>query len=283
MAVYRTQFGLPACTTANRCFRKVDENGGTHYPGPNKGWAQEISVDLDMVSAACPGCHILLVEATSAANNNLGASVNTAVSLGATEVSNSYVDGEKQINVAQFDSMYYHHPGVPLIAGSGDYGYGSHFDYPASSPFVTAVGGTNLSVGGGARGYSESVWNGSGSGCSLKEAKPFWQKDTGCTTRTYADVAAVANNVAVYDSFKDVGWGEFQGTSIATPIIASVYALAGNGRSINNASEIYSHTSSLFDVTSGSNGRCKTSYLCNAGVGYDGPTGWGTPDGPGAF
>jgi len=263
----------------------VDESGGTNYPVGNKGWGQEISLDLDMVSATCPKCHILLVEATDQANANLGESVNTAVSLGATEVSNSYGDNQKTLNEAQYDSLYYDHPGIPLTAGSGDFNYGSKWEYPAASPFVTAVGGTNLSKASNARGYTETVWKHDGSGCSFQEAKPSWQTEAGCTTRMIADVAAVAADVAVYDTFQGKGWAKFVGTSIATPIIASVYALAGNRSSIKNPSFIYSHVSgsTIFDVMSGSNGTCSISYLCNAGPGYDGPTGWGTPNGTGAF
>ncbi len=283
LAVYRAQFGLGPCTTANGCFKKVDEHGGANYPHVNKGWSQEISIDLDMVSATCPLCHIILVEGKNSSFTNLGKSVDTAVALGATEVSNSYAGTEKNHNLTEFDSLYYDHPGIPLTAGSGDFNFGSLLDYPAASPFVTAVSGTNLTKDGSTRGYSETAWSHDGSGCSLKEAKPSWQTDPGCSTRTIADVSAVANNVAAYDTFRDVGWGEFQGTSIPTPIIASVYALAGNATSINDASGIYGHTSSLFDVTSGSNGTCSPSYLCTAGPGYDGPTGWGTPNGVGAF
>jgi len=283
LAVYRTQFGLGSCITGNGCFRKVDESGGTNYPRGSKGWGQEISLDLDMVSATCPMCHIILVEASSGSLKNVGESVNEAVALGATEVSNSYGGNEKDHNDARFDSKFYDHPGVPLTAATGDYGYGDSFIYPAASPFVTAVGGTNLTKDGSTRGYSETAWQNTTSGCSRQEAKPSWQTDTGCTTRTVADVSAVAADVASYDTFRDVGWSEVRGTSVGSPIIASVYALAGNGSSINNASAIYSNTGSLFDVTSGSNGTCTATYLCNAGPGYDGPTGWGTPNGTGAF
>jgi len=284
LAVYRAEFGLPACTTANGCFRKVAEHGGTNYPRPNKGWGVEISIDLQMVSAACPQCHIILVEAKNADLKSLGISVDTAISLGATEVSNSYGAKESIHNLTSFDALYYDHPGIPMVAATGDFGYGDPFIYPASSPYVTAVGGTNLSKDGSARGYSETAWSDTTSGCSRKEAKPSWQSDPGCSTRTVADVSAVADNVAIYDSYREMGqgWISAVGTSIGSPIIASVYALAGNGASIDDPSQIYSHTSSLYDVVSGSNGSCGT-YLCNSGPGYDGPTGWGTPDGTAAF
>ncbi|EFH81837.1 S53 family peptidase [Ktedonobacter racemifer] len=283
LAVYRSQFGLPACTTANGCFRKVNQTGGTKYPRANSGWAEEISLDLDMVSAICPNCHILLVEASSASFTNLGTAVNTAVNLGANTVSNSYGGSESSGETAY--ASFYNHPGHIITASSGDSGYGAQV--PAAYNTVVAVGGTSLSKSSNSRGWSETAWNGAGSGCSAYISKPSWQKDTGCSRRTIADVSAVADpntGVSVYDTYGNVGgWLVFGGTSVSSPIIASVYALAGNASSVNAASSLYSHTGNLFDVTSGSNGSCGGSYLCTAGTGYDGPTGLGTPNGTGAF
>ena len=239
LAVYRAQFGLPACTTANGCFRKVDQRGGTNYPPPDAGWAGEISLDLDMVSAVAPAAHILLVEADDNGNDNLGAAVDEAVALGAKYVSNSYGtgytstpgSGEDPSEVTDGDP-YYNHPGVAVVASTGDDDYG--VSYPAASQYVTAVGGTPWSRDSSARGWSESVWNnsygGPGSGCSLYEAKPTFQTDTGCAKRTVADVSAdrrPATGVAVYDTYQDSGWGVYGGTSASSPIIAGVYADAG--------------------------------------------------------
>lgn len=286
LGVYRSHYGLAACTTANGCFKKVNQSGGTSYPRANGGWAQEISLDLDMVSAICPNCHILLVEASSATTANLGTAVNTAANLHATEISNSY-GGSESSSDTSYDSKYYNHPGIVITASAGDSGYG--VEYPAASQYVTAVGGTSLSRASNTRGWTETVWSGSGSGCSAYDPKPSWQKDTGCSKRTVGDVSAVADpntGVAVYDSYSyqgASGWLEFGGTSVASPIIASVYALAGNASSVTYGSYSYSHTSSLNDVTSGSNGSCGSSYLCTGKSGYDGPTGNGTPSGTGAF
>ncbi|UWE13882.1 putative Ig domain-containing protein [Actinacidiphila bryophytorum] len=290
LATYRSQYGLPACTTSNGCFRKVNQSGGTSYPSPDSGWAGEISLDLDMVSAVCPQCHILLVEATSASMTNLGTAVNEAVSLGAKYVSNSYGGGESSSDTS-YDSSYFNHPGVAITVSSGDEGYGA--EYPAASKYVTAVGGTALKrASGTSRGWSETVWNtssteGTGSGCSSYDAKPSWQTDSGCSKRTIADVSAVADpatGLAVYDSYQASGWQVYGGTSASSPIIASVYALAGTPASGSTpASYPYSHTGSLNDVTSGSNGSCGGSYLCTAQAGYDGPTGLGTPNGTAAF
>ncbi|MFD8597907.1 peptidase S8 [Kitasatospora sp. NPDC059646] len=289
MAVYRAQYGLPACTTANGCFKKVNQTGGTKMPTSNSGWAGEISLDLDMVSAIAPNAHIILVEASSATMANLGTSVNTAVSLGAKYVSNSYGGGESSSDTS-YDSSYFNHPGVAITVSSGDGAYG--VEYPAASKYVTAVGGTALTRNSSARGWGESVWytnstEGAGSGCSAYDAKPTWQKDTGCARRTVADVSAVADpatGVAVYQTYGGSGWAVYGGTSASAPIIASVYALAGTPSTGSSpASFPYAHTGALNDVTSGSNGSCSPSYLCTAAAGYDGPTGLGTPNGMAAF
>ncbi|MCK7627500.1 S53 family peptidase [Streptomyces sp. RS10V-4] len=290
LATYRKQYGLPDCTTANGCFKKVDQNGGTKYPRADAGWAGEISLDVDMVSASCPQCHILLVEANSASMSDLGAAVNRAVALGAKFVSNSY-GGSEDSTDATSDAAYFKHPGVAITVSSGDSGYGT--EYPASSQYVTAVGGTSLKKSSSARGWTESVWGtsaggeGAGSGCSQYDAKPAWQQDTGCAKRSVADVAAVADpatGLAVYDSYQASGWNVYGGTSASAPFIAGVYALAGTpGATDIPASYPYAHTAALNDVTSGANGSCSPSYLCTADSGYDGPTGLGTPNGTAAF
>ena len=285
LAVYRNQFGLPPCTTANGCFRKVDQNGGTSYPRGDMGWAEEISLDLDMASAICPSCNILLVEARTNSFANLAAAVDRAAALGATVISNSYGGSEYSGEVN--DESHFNHAGVAAITvSSGDNGYGVEF--PAASQYVTAVGGTTLRRASNARGWSETVWSGAGSGCSAYISKPTWQTDADCARRTVADVSAVADpntGVSVYDTFRlhPGGWLVFGGTSVSAPIIAGVYALAGNASLINYGSFSYSNLSSLFDVTAGSNGSCGGSYLCTGTAGYDGPTGNGTPNGTGAF
>jgi subtilase family serine protease len=307
LATYRAYYGLPPCTTANGCFRKVNQDGEQgNYPLANPDWDPEIALDTEMVSAICPLCHILLVEANSAdettvmsnpvQHSDLGASVDTAVNLGATEVSNSYGSAGPEPDQTFWDH-YYDHPGVAITASSGDEDYGTI--WPAASPYVTAVGGTELVADPAtARGWSESVWGsalpgtlpneaqGGGSGCSLWEPKPAWQHDAGCSGRTVADVSAVADNVAIYDSSLEIGgWGVVAGTSVSSPIIASVYALAGNAKSVVYGSYPYGHTSHLNDVVEGSNFTPSSvcGYLCTAEPGYDGPTGNGTPNGIGGF
>jgi subtilase family serine protease len=283
LGVYRSQYGLGACTTANGCFKKVDQNGGTSYPKTDGGWAQEISLDLDMVSAVCPKCKIVLVEASSASFANLGTAENTAARL-ANVISNSY--GGSDASDASYGS-YYNHPGKAITVSSGDAGYG--VEYPASSHYVTAVGGTSLRTASTSRGWSETAWSGAGSGCSAYNTALSGQSGlTGCSRRAVADVSAVADpatGVAVYDSTAyqgQSGWMVFGGTSVAAPIIGGVYGLAANAASVDN-NYPYAHTGSLFDVTSGSNGSCSTAKWCKAGTGWDGPTGLGTPNGTGAF
>jgi subtilase family serine protease len=280
LATYRSQFGLPACTTDNGCFKKVAQDGSSDYPRANASWAEEESLDVDMVSAICPNCNVMLVEANSPTNANLGAAVDEAASLGATEISNSYGGGDTA------DSSDYDHPGIMITASSGDDAYG--VEYPASSQWVTAVGGTNLQSGGGARGWTETAWSDAGSGCSTENPALSGQAsfDTGCAGRAVADVSAVADpntGVSVYDTYGGVGgWLVFGGTSVSSPIIAAVYGLAGNAASIDN-NHVYANSGDLNDVTSGSNGSCSPSQLCTAGPGWDGPTGLGTPNGVGAF
>lgn len=283
LGVYRSQFGLSSCTTSNGCFRKVSQTGSTtSLPATDAGWATEISLDLDMVSAACPDCKILLVEASSSSFANLGTAVNYAASqAGVVAISNSYGGSDSAQTSA------YNHPGIAITASTGDAGYG--VESPASFPDVVAVGGTSLSRASNTRGWTESAWSGAGSGCSTINAKPTWQTSvTQCSKKANADVSAVADpntGVSVYDSTAyqgSVGWQVYGGTSASSPIIASVYALSGNTAGYP-ASYTWAHASGLNDVTSGSNGTCSTTVWCHAGVGWDGPTGLGTPKGTSAF
>lgn len=289
LAVYRSEFDLPACTVASGCLTVVSQTGSTtSLPRSNAGWATEESLDMDMVSSICPNCHIILVEATSSSNANLGAAVNEAAKLGADAISNSY-GGSESSSDTSYDTKYYDHPGIAITASSGDSGYGAQ--YPASSQYVTAVGGTSLTQASNSRGWTETAWSDAGAGCSAYDPQPSFQASvgTGCAKRAVADVSADADpntGVAVYDSTAYegyVGWQVYGGTSVASPIIASVYALAGNTASVDNAALPYADPSALNDVTSGSDGLCSPSQLCTARVGWDGPTGLGTPNGVGAF
>ena len=287
LATYRSAAGLPAAN-----FTKVNQTGATSPLPPeapaDDDWTLEESLDLDMVSATCPNCSIVLVEAQDDSSDGLYIAENTAASM-AGYVSNSWGGTEASTDTS-LDSEYFDHPGTVITASAGDSGYG--VIYPATSPYVVSVGGTTLNTDSNSRGWTETVWGsssggeGSGSGCSAYEPKPSWQTDTGCSYRTDNDVAADADpntGVAVYDTSNgNGGWNEVGGTSASSPMIAAMYALAGNAGS-DPAEDIYQNTGDLYPVTSGADGSCSPSYLCTAGSGYNGPAGWGTPDGLGAF
>ena len=292
--VYSAQFGIPTlpncvgniASSNVACFKKVNQNGGTIYPIKNAGWALEIALDVEAAHAMCPDCSILLVEANSNSFNNLLAGIDRAALLGAKVISNSWGSNEfsGQIN---YDSRL-NKPGVAITFSSGDNGYG--VEYPASSRYVTAVGGTSLLVNSDNSYGGEAAWSGAGSGCSLYETKPIWQTDTGCSKRTVADISAVADpstGMAVYDSVRYQGvsgWFQVGGTSLAAPVVAAVYALSGNtAGSANSLPYTLGNPGNLHDVLTGNNGSCGGSYLCTASVGFDGPTGLGSPNGIAGF
>ncbi|MGH2856004.1 MAG: S53 family peptidase [Solirubrobacteraceae bacterium] len=283
---FRATYGLPACTSANGCFSKVNEYGAAApLPPADSGWETEISLDLDAVSALCPNCHVLLVEANGPNLNDMARAQATAATLGARQISDSW-------SVASSSPIpgTYTFPNVSVVAATGDSGYdGPGWDaYPAAFPDVTAVGGTTLtpssSSAPSARGFSESAWSlsggsGGGSGCDQAEAKPAYQSDTGCTGRSYSDVSADGNpatGLTVYDSGNG-GWLLVGGTSLSTPLIAAYEAVTG----VSGATPQWAYADSalLNDPASGSNGACSIPYICNAGVGYDGPTGAGSISG----
>jgi len=311
LAVYDKEFGLAPCTTANGCFRKINQEGhASPLPPVEGGWASEISIDVQMSHAICQGCHVLLVEANSEELTDLGAAVDAAVNAGATEISNSYGSPEEAAfasALSEYNSDYYDHPGVVITASSGDCGYLNEAcptevhaaEFPADSPDVVAVGGTTLTDTEGT--WGSTVWEEGGSGCSGIFAAPLWQSEvanfaaTGCAEhRSVADVAAVGDpetGVDIYDSTPEenypTGWEVFGGTSVSSPIIAAEFALAGGSHGVPYpARTLYSHlgdSDELYDVVSGHNGSCDGASACQAAVGYDGPSGVGSPIGLGAF
>jgi N-acetylneuraminic acid mutarotase len=284
LAVYRAHYGLPPCTSANGCFKKVDQRGGTAYPREDEGWSIETALDLDAVSSACPKCDILLVQADDNSSANLGAAVDTAATLGAVAISNSYgIAGEYRYQT-RYDA-HYDHPGIAVTVSSGD--YGNIQSYPATNPNVVAVGGTRLERDSSARGWKETAWSDAGSGCSLYEPRPEYQVtvDTGCPdNRATADISALADpetGLAVYNTLGQDGWAQWGGTSLASPLVAAMYALAGDpvpGTYPVTYAYRKDKAAHLNDITEGSNGWCGD-QLCNARTGWDGPTGVGTPNG----
>ena len=291
LAAYRSKFSLPPCSTANGCFKKIDQNGATNYPASSSdAWELEISLDLDAVSALCPNCHIVLVEANSAGIADLATAQAQAGQQSPSAISDSWAVQMTGPNAAQVFSSYgsFAFPGMTTVAASGDDGYlGSNTNaFPAALGNVTAVGGTTLlpaSSSGvqSARGFDESAWAGSGSGCAWHVTKPTWQTDSGCTGRSYNDLSADGDpltGMQVYDSDAG-GWEVVGGTSEATPLIAAYYVLVGSAA--QGPSWAYANAAVMNDPATGSNGSCTAtiSYICVAEAGYDGPTGVGTISG----
>lgn len=293
LAAYDSEVGLsafPSCSlpinsSSVPCFQKVDQNGGNNYPKVDSGWGLEESLDVEVAHASCPDCKLLLVEANSSSYNDLLTAVDRAVTMGASVVSNSY--GSNEFFGETSLDYHFNKPGIAFTFSAGDNGYGT--SYPAASRYVTSVGGTSLYLNSDNSYYSETVWSGTGSGCSAYEPRFYLQPYIGCSRRVLNDVSADANpntGAAVYDSnyYGYSGWFEVGGTSLSSPIIAAAYALQGipNGIQANNLP--YNNPSSnLHDITSGNNARKCHSVLCSATVGFDGPTGFGTPNGINAF
>jgi hypothetical protein len=286
LAVYRTQYGLPACTTANSCLKIVNQTGATAPlpapPPPTDDWTLETALDIDMASAACPKCKLLVVQVNDNLGNGLFIGQGAAANLGANVISNSWGGPEQPgQSLAAFEAAL-SNSGITTFAAAGDNGYndaGRGPDYPATSAKVIAVGGTTLVKDQSARGYSETAWANGGSACSLSIPKPTYQTNTGCNFKATVDVAAVGNpqtGVAVYNS-RNGGWQILGGTSAASPFVAGLFAATGNASKVSGEF-LKANAGRFFDVTSGSNGTCSSPILCTAGVGWDGPTGYGTPN-----
>jgi alpha-tubulin suppressor-like RCC1 family protein len=306
LAAYRAHYGLPACTKASGCFKKVNQGGEeANYPKAEPEWNGEAALDLDMASAACPECKIMLVEAANEGIAYLAAAQRTAVQRGATELSNSWGITERFCKIephcVEFIHFNFSFPGVVITASAGDGAFDSYYELndapelPANSPDVVAVGGTRLRRSGSERGWSEEAWvepeehDGTGGGCGRYEPKPIWQQDIGCSGRVSSDVAvdgACESPVSVYWSGEG-GWNDFCGTSVGAPLVAGIAAhWSSYARSLPGADALYQSPSSVFDVAAGGSepgtGECgprQPEYLCRALSGYDGPTGVGSPDG----
>ncbi len=251
LAVYRGAFGLAPCTTSNGCFTKLNQRGEAGpYPAPNSGWAQETSLDVEMVSAICPSCKIILIEADSALIDDLGASVDAAARLQPDAISNSYYAPEWASE--QDEEIHYGHPGIAITVSSGDLGRTS---YPAASPSVTAVGGTSLVRN--AQGWQESTWRYGGHGCSAYLRKPDWQRLSTCHMRSAVDLAAVADPQTGVSMFaaQSGGWLVAGGTSVGAPLVAAAYALSGNPQgpaySYRHLSGFRPLSASLYDPSTG--------------------------------
>jgi hypothetical protein len=309
LGVYDEQFGLPACTEANDCFRKLNQEGAAKPLPPKEGeWAGEISIDVQMAHAICQNCKVLLVEANGESFGDLGKALEAAVNAGATEISNSYGGPESAASSAKLGARYFDHPGLVVTVSSGDCGYLNEAcpglrhaaEFPADSADVVAVGGTTLRDR--KKVWTSTVWEEGGSGCSTVFEAPPWQTATanfvatGCGSgRSIADVSAIGDpdtGVDTYDSTPEgngdpTGWGVWGGTSVSSPIVAAEYGLAGGAHGVPYpAATLYPHvgeSGALYDVQSGSNGTCAGATSCTAAIGYDGPSGVGSPVGLAAF
>jgi subtilase family serine protease len=289
LATYRTQYGLG---TAN--LTKYNENGQQYnYPPScgNYGWCLETDLDMDMVSATCPKCNIFLIEAKGQISD-LETAEATAVTLGATILSNSWgCYGSYDCNDPNFSS-YFDTPGIAYLAATGDAGYGN-IAAPSVLDSVVAVGGTQLMLSGSK--YSESIWDGAGGGCADPNhvggsgiPKPSWQHDPDCTYRTVGDLSAEAGcspGVAVYISSYG-GWTGVCGTSVASPLTAGVVGLAGNSTKLDAGKTFWTFSGKkhkkYFNHPAGSGYGSCGNYLCGSGrykKYYSGPGGWGSPNG----
>jgi subtilase family serine protease len=304
LQTFDSHYGLAACSTSNGCLRVVNQNGGATPPANDTaGWSVEESLDVEAVHSVCQGCKIILVEANSDFDTDLGLAENRAVTLGATEVTNSF-GGPEGGSTTTFQNDF-NHPGVVITASAGDDGY---YDYdlldkvdqaqiPAAYNTVVSVGGTSLYLGQTATRQSETVWNdngvrdynqqlagvalgASGGGCSTLFSAQRWQSSlstwgsTGCgSKRLDSDVSAVADYLTgfdVYDSYScsgcspAPGWFTIGGTSLSSPIIAASYALAGGARGVPYpALTLYGHQGKAYDVTTGGNGWCDGAGAAN--------------------
>ena len=284
LAQYRSQYGLAPCTVASGCFKIVNQNGQASplpsNPPPGDDWTVEAALDLDMASAACPTCKLVLVEAQDDQGDGLFIAQNAAASM-ADVVSNSWGGPESSGYPGSTYEAYMNHPGTGMFVATGDSGYndgGQGPDYPGTSAYVTGVGGTSLVQSSTTRGWTEGAWSSGGSACSTQVAKPSWQTNSVCSHKATSDVSAVGDpntGLAVYNAGSG-GWIVVGGTSAATPLVAGIYALTGHAA--DAPSFAYQNAGDYFDVTNGSNGSCGN-VLCNAGAGWDGPTGIGTPNG----
>lgn len=330
LARYRSTYGLPACARATGCFKQINYLGGKPYKPAHGGFRSDVeqdlsvetSLDVDMASAACPGCKIVSIQLPlndvlfedkagyEQAINHFATGVNTAHGLGYSAVSISYGYPATSYSDSPKIEALMRQPGMAIVTSSGDSGlnYEPYFNtWPQGIPTVTVAGGTSVYPDSSTkRGYLEQAWNGAGSGCQPDEPPAVGQpasisslcnKGSG---RTYSDMSAIADpytGVAVFDSFayfgaaKPLRWIVVGGTSASSPFIGGLYARAPRNSNVIGPNTIYADPASDFnDITIGTNfglnqcGQFKFgNAVCDAGPGWDGPTGVGTPKGLAPF
>jgi subtilase family serine protease len=283
--VFSAQFGLPTesstnqTLSTNKMFQVVYGSGVQPATDSTGGWENEACIDFQMAHAMAPGAKIVLVEAADNSFEALFAAVDKAVSIGAKEVSMSWL-GNEFVGEASFD-VHFGIRDVSFFGASGD--AGGVVGYPSASPDVISCGGTSLFLNSDGSYNSERAWNGGGGGPSSQEPIPSYQvglqsydangNHVPITGRATPDIAAVGDfttGVAIYNSFSGGGWFVAGGTSVATPICAG---LLNASETIHRSSAwfwMYDNSGLFRDITTGNNGFA-------AGVGYDYCTGLGTP------
>src|SRR6266702_2397213 len=288
---FDTQFGLPDCNTSNGCFTIATPQGA---PRTDRGWALEVSLDVEWAHAIAPGAKILLVESKTNSFANLFGAVDYA-SARANQVSMSW--GGSEFSSEASNDFHFQVSGVTFFASSGDSGHG--LIYPSASPLVVSVGGTTLNIDRFGNLVSETAWSGSGGGISAFESEPSYQTNYPIPStgglRGNPDVsydADPASGVAVFDSLGDQGfkdWIQVGGTSAGSPQWAALGAIVNAGRTSPLSSTstttptnvaIYNiaktaYSTNFRDITSGTNGSCGS--VCTAGTNYDFVTGLGSP------
>ncbi|MCU1279649.1 MAG: hypothetical protein JWM53_3195 [bacterium] len=287
MAAYRTKYGLPPCTVASGCLTIVNQDGQTSPMPPaapaGDDWTGETALDLDMASAACPLCKIILVLTNSDMDDGLMIAQETAAKLGAAVISDSWGGPEDGMELSKYEAFFKTSTGAAIFVASGDSGYDSEQatdptqkgpDYPSTSQYAIGVGGTTLAKSTTAtRGWTEATWSSGGSSCSKSIPKPSYQTDPACNFRMAADVSGAASNILTIHNGALV---PVAGTSCASPLVAGIFAATGHG--YTDAAFVYKNPTAFNDITTGSNGTCGN-ILCKAGTAWDGPTGVGTPIG----
>jgi hypothetical protein len=297
LAAYSKRFGLPACTTKNRCFRKINQQGEAGplpVDDPTGGqWISESAIGVEIAHGLCPSCRIVLVEPASPGDFDLAAGADAAAGAGTTVLVTAVTAQETSADTLA--APHFSHPRMAAVAAAGEGGFSGQVDFPASAPSVIAVGGTVLSLHGGHYG-GEVAWPDTISGCSSYEQAPSWQaaqaaQATCGKLRVVADISAMSEPGAIVhitgSGTSGGPWFAASGTSLAAPIVAATIGLAGS-LGEREAPVLYSREQSdpgaYHDVASGSNAAsCIYGDLCRAGPGWDAPTGLGTPFGLAAF
>ncbi|WP_329528585.1 S53 family peptidase [Streptomyces sp. NBC_01462] len=296
---FSAHFGLPqTCDTASAgaaCFDFEQVYADGTQPDVDTGWNEEAALDIEWAHSVAPHAKIVLVEGTDPTMAALYRADDVAAALHPAAVSNSWGTGE--FSEEAFYDGHCKLADSVCVQSTGDSGYPS--GYSATNPYALAIGGTNLQLDADGNTTGETAWKSTGGGLSYFEPRPAYQDGVQSSPlRATPDVSFVADpttGVPVYmtmtvgDATRSV-WFEVGGTSLSAPIWGAIIASADQLRAAAGKQHLASdgpegdtaHTSvyaldssSLRDITSGSNGPCGAE--CTAGPGYDTVTGLGSP------